>query len=43
MGRDGQPELVWADKMKQGEVRSAMRIVSEQKDYLLKRWNEIHG
>lgn len=42
-GRAGRAELVWAYGMKRTEVRRSLRIVEEQRDYLLHRWNEIHG
>jgi hypothetical protein len=42
-GADGAPELVWVVGMTRGAVRQAMKIVIEQKDYLLVRWREIHG
>lgn len=35
--------LVWADNMTRGEVRRAMRIVAEQRVFLLQRWEDIHG
>jgi len=40
---DGLPELVWAEGMKRGDVRRAMRIVSENKDAFMMRWRRIHG
>jgi hypothetical protein len=43
VGANGAPELVWVDAMKRGEVRRAMKIVTEQQDRLLTRWREIHG
>ncbi len=43
MGPQGVPELVWADDMTRGEVRRAMRIVAEQRAFLLQRWEDIHG
>ena len=42
LGADCAPELVWADVMSRGEVRRAMRIVTEQQAFLLARWKEIH-
>ena len=42
-GAEGLPVLVWADTMSRGEVRRAMRTVTEQQAYLLARWEEIHG
>jgi hypothetical protein len=35
--------LVWSSGMKNGDVRRAMEIVSEQRLLLLKRWKDIHG
>jgi len=43
VGRDGQPELIWAEGMKRSEVRRAMQIVSEQRDAFLAQWRNIHG
>jgi hypothetical protein len=37
------PELVWAVDMTRADIRRAMAIVTEQRDRLLARWNEIHG
>jgi hypothetical protein len=42
VGEDG-PSLVWADNMTRGEVRRSMRIVAEQRAFLLQRWRDIHG
>ena len=42
-GADGKPALVWADGMSHGEVRRAMRTVTEQQIVLLARWEDIHG
>jgi hypothetical protein len=39
----GDPELVWAEGMTRGEVRKAMRLVSEHQALLLAKWREIHG
>ena len=39
----GAPGLVWADGMTHGEVRRAMRLVTEQRTFLLARWEDIHG
>lgn len=41
-GAGGAPELIWADAMSRGEVRRALRIVTEQQALLLARWREIH-
>jgi hypothetical protein len=43
VGADGDPDLVWVDRMKRNDVRRAMRMVTEQGEYLLARWREIHG
>ncbi|GGF14025.1 hypothetical protein GCM10011321_02460 [Youhaiella tibetensis] len=37
------PELIWADGMKRGDLRRAMRIVENNRDAFLECWNEIHG
>jgi hypothetical protein len=39
----GGPDLVWADNMTRSEVRRSMRIVAEQRAFLLQRWEDIHG
>ncbi len=43
LGPDGAPGLVWADGMTRGEVRRAVRLVAEQRAFLLARWEDIHG
>ena len=43
VGADGAADLVSADGMKRGDVRKAMRIVTEQRDFLMECWREIHG
>ena len=43
LGPDGGPSLVWADGMTRGEVRRAVRLVAEQRAFLLARWEDIHG
>jgi hypothetical protein len=43
LGVDGEPELIWADGMKRGDIRHAMRIVTEHRALFLNRWTEIHG
>ena len=35
--------LVWADKMTRGEIRRAMRVVTEQLEFLRQRWEDLHG
>lgn len=39
----GVPRLVWADGMSRGDIRRALRLVTEQQAFLLARWEEIHG
>ena len=43
LGADGTPVLIWADGMSRGDIRRAMRLVVEQRTFLLARWEEIHG
>ena len=43
LGADGAPEMAWADDMTHGEVRRAMRMVTERHAFLLRRWEDIHG
>ena len=43
IGFQGGPELVWVDNMTRSEVRRSMRIVAEQRAFLLQRWEDIHG
>jgi hypothetical protein len=43
LGAEHTPDLVWADKMTRGEVRRAIRIVIEHQEFLLQRWEDIHG
>ena len=43
LGPGGTPALIWADGMSRGEVRRAMRIVTEQQAVLLARWEDIYG
>jgi Domain of unknown function (DUF4160) len=43
VGQDETPRLVWARGMTRAEVRRAMRIVTQHRDALLRRWREIHG
>ncbi len=43
LGAGGVPDLVWADNMTGGEVRRAMRIVTERQAWLLTRWEDLHG
>ena len=43
LGLGEEPELIWADGMKRGDIRKAMRIVEEQQDAFLESWRNIHG
>ena len=43
IGPNRQPELLWAEGMKRSDVRHALTLVAEQRDFLLARWREIHG
>jgi len=43
IGVDGAPEIVTIEGMKRGDARRLMRIIVEQRDYLLSRWRGIHG
>ena len=36
------PDLVWADGLTRAELRRALRLVAEQRPYLLDRWEAIH-
>lgn len=35
--------LVWVDGMTKSEARRALRLVTEHRVLLLRRWREIHG
>lgn len=41
-GADGKPELIDANGMKRGDIRKAVRIVTERQGYFMERWREIH-
>ena len=43
VGKEGMPELIWADGMKRGDVRRALALVVEHRGEFLMRWKEIHG
>lgn len=43
LGPGSLPELVWCEGMERGEVRKAMKIVTERRSDLLVRWRKIHG
>ena len=42
-GPDGKPVLVSNEGFKAGDLRKAMRIVAERREWLLEKWNEYHG
>ena len=42
-GDQDAPILVWADGMTRGEIRRAMRVVTEQLEFLRQRWEDLHG
>lgn len=42
-GRDGQCEVVQIVGASLRESRRALRIVQEKHDYLIEKWNDIHG
>ena len=42
-GPGGKPELVANDGFKAGVLRKALRIVAEQRAFLLEKWSEHHG
>ena len=42
-GTAGSPLLIWVEGMSRGEVRRAMRIVTEEQAALLAQWEKIHG
>lgn len=41
IGVDGQPEVRDAYGTTKADVRKALRIVTEQREYLLRKWQEI--
>jgi hypothetical protein len=43
IGSSGHPELIWAEGMKHGDIRRAMRIVAERQQEFLVKWKNIHG
>ena len=42
LGAEGALELIWADAMSRGEIRRAMRLVTEQQVFLLARWKDLY-
>lgn len=43
LSQSGSPQVVDQTKMRLGDVRKALRIVTEQQEMLLMKWNEYHG
>ena len=43
IGSDGAPALVWAECMKENDVRRAVQIVEDQQETFLVRLREING
>ncbi len=41
-GANDTPELVYNDGFKTGDLRKALRIATEQRATMLKRWDENH-
>jgi hypothetical protein len=39
----GGPNLIWAYNMTRGKVRRAIGLVVKQHEFLLRRWEDIHG
>ena len=42
-GANGTPELVSNDGFRSGDLRKALRIVTEQRAAMQAKWDEIHG
>jgi Domain of unknown function (DUF4160) len=43
MSPNGRPQVVDFTKMRAGDVRKALRIVTDQQAMLLEKWKEFHG
>ena len=43
LAQSGRPQVVDQTKIRVGDVRKALRIVTEQQEMLLMKWNEYHG
>jgi hypothetical protein len=43
VGNDGFPELLGSWGMSAGDIRKAMRIVTDEQETLLRLWRQIHG
>jgi hypothetical protein len=41
--REDGVSLVWASRMKHGDIRKALDIAMEHRDLFLAKWREIHG
>ena len=42
-GPNGRPELLSNDGLKTGDLRKAMRIVTERQAFFLEQWKHHHG
>ncbi len=42
-GAGGRAELIWAVGMKSADIRKCVRLVDENREVLLVKWNEIHA
>jgi hypothetical protein len=42
-GSGGGVELVWIDGMKAKDLRRALAMVQENREYLLEKWRQLHG
>lgn len=43
VGREDGPELIWVQRVKSGDVRKAMAIITQHRAELLARWRQMHG
>ena len=43
LSANGRPQVVDYSKMRAGDVRKALRIVTEQQAMLIAKWKEFHG
>lgn len=43
LGGNDRAELAWAVGMSHADVRKCIRLVDENRQELVARWNEIHG
>lgn len=42
-GAGGRAELIWTVGMSRADIRKCIRLVGENREALLQRWNDIHG